>query len=66
MLIIENKYEIGQTVFLKTDKEQDARIVIGFKIFKQGEILYELVSGTIQSAHYDFEMTVEKNLIIAI
>lgn len=63
MIVIENKYEIGDTVYLKTDAEQQARIVICFKVYKAGEIMYELVSGTIQSSHYDFEISSEKNLI---
>lgn len=63
MIVIENKYEIGETVFLKTDADQKARIIIGIKIYKAGEIMYELVSGTEQSSHYDFEISTEKNLI---
>lgn len=62
MMVIENKYEIGDTVYLKTDADQLSRIIVGIKIFKQGEIMYELVSGTIQSSHYDFEISAEKTL----
>lgn len=63
MMIIENKYEIGDTVYLKTDSDQKARIVVSFKVYKNGEIMYELVNGTEASSHYEFEISLEKDVI---
>lgn len=63
MIVIENKYEIGETVYLITDSEQNPRIIIAFTVYKAGEILYKLVSGTIMSDHYDFELTQQKNVL---
>lgn len=62
MIVIENKHEIGDTVYLKTDKEQLPRIVISFEYYKTGELLYKLASGITTSYHYDFEMIVDKDV----
>lgn len=61
MRVIEPQYEIGETVYLKTDPEQSERQVYAFIIFRS-EIIYKLTMGTIFSEHYDFEITREKNL----
>lgn len=63
MIVIENKYEIGEIVYLKTDSDQLPRVVIAFKVYSQGEMMYEVVSGTLQSLHYNFELSKEKDLI---
>jgi hypothetical protein len=58
---IDNVFEIGQTVYLKTDEDQKPRMVVSFEVFAVGEILYKLMSGTYQSHHYDFEISETKN-----
>lgn len=62
-MIIDNKFEIGDVVYLKTDTEQKPRIVYCIKVFK-GEYLYDLTSGTQTSSHYDFEISTEVNVLI--
>jgi hypothetical protein len=64
MITIDNKFDIGQTVYLKTDKEQEARIVFAFKVTKC-EITYQLAFGAATSEHYDFEISEEKDVLIA-
>lgn len=64
MLVIKNDYDIGDLVYLRTDKDQLPRIIIAIKIYKAGEIVYELISGTIQSTHYPFEMSTEINPVL--
>lgn len=61
-MIIENEYNIGDSVYLKTDNDQNERIVSGVLIRKT-HILYYLVCGTNESAHYDFELTVNKDVL---
>lgn len=61
MMLIENKYDFGDIVYLVTDGEQLPRIVTSIKIFKNGELLYLLSCGVSASDHYDFEMTKEKD-----
>lgn len=60
--VIDNKYEIGDTVYLITDKEQMARLVYSFIVYRN-EILYTLATGITNSNHYDFEITDTKNIL---
>lgn len=62
-MVIKNKYEITAIVFLKTDKDQLPRIITAIKVCKEGELLYEVVQGTFQSNHYEFELDAERNII---
>lgn len=62
--IIQHKYEIGDEVYLKTDEEQKKRIVVAIKIFKGGELLYDLNQGTTTSLHYDFELSSERDTVL--
>jgi hypothetical protein len=62
-MVIGNTYSHGDIVYLKTDKEQSPRIVYCLKVYK-GEILYELSCGTHTSAHYDFELSAEVNVLM--
>ena len=61
--VIEIAHEIGDTVYLVTDVEQFPRLVISYKVYKEGEIMYELIQGVTTSMHYAFEISIERNLI---
>lgn len=63
MLILENIYNIGEIVYLKTDSDQHARVVTAIKIFPNNEMMYELSCGERSSLHYEFEISKEKELI---
>lgn len=63
MMVIDNKYEFGDIVYLKTDRDQFERIVIGIKVSPIG-ILYRVAVGAVETDHYDMELTTEKNIII--
>lgn len=63
MMMIDNKYEIGEPVYLKTDPDQHCRIVFAIEMYKSGELLYKLICGTLVSAHYGFELSREKDAI---
>lgn len=58
------KFNIGQTVYLKTDADQLERLVTGINIRPNG-ISYALTSGTNESYHYDFEITFDRDVIKA-
>lgn len=62
-MVIENKFELQQTVYLKTDPDQRARIVTRINVSSTG-LIYELYSGTGGSWHYDFEIATEKDVLI--
>lgn len=63
MMLVDNKFEIGQTVYLKTDSEQYPRIVTRLSVTANG-ITYSISSGVIESWHYDFEISEEKDVLI--
>lgn len=60
-MTINNKYSIGQTVYLITDDEQLPRLVTGL-VLGPASVTYELSCGVALSRHYDFEITIEKTL----
>jgi hypothetical protein len=62
-MVIDNVYEIGEVVYLKTDQQQLPRIVYCIKVYKN-EALYELASGTTTSSHYEFELSKEINVLM--
>lgn len=62
MMVIDNTYNLGQEVFLKTDADQHTRLVTSINI-RKGRITYELSYGASTSWHDDFEITEEKNII---
>jgi len=57
--VIETKFNIGDTVYLKTDVEQMPRIITAI-IVNPYDILYRLNSGAHMSDHYDLEISNEK------
>ena len=61
--MIDNKFSIGQTVYLKTDIEQLPRIVYKFIVYRDS-ILYAVTQGVNESEHYDFEISKNKNELI--
>ena len=61
MKITDNKYEIGQLVYLKTDTEQFQRIVTAITLRETG-IIYELSCGEKVSCNYEFEITEQINI----
>lgn len=62
-MVIENKFNFGDVVYLKTDNAQQPRIVTGFSV-RQTCITYELACGVTTSWHWDFEMTYEKDVVL--
>ena len=56
-------FEIGQTVYLKTDIDQLPRLVYKFIVYRDS-ILYAVTQGITETEHYDFEMSETKNELI--
>ena len=61
-MYIENHYDIGDMVYLHTDNDQLQRVVTGILV-KPSSLTYALSCGSNESWHYDFEITVEKNVL---
>lgn len=66
MIVIDNKYELGETLYLVTDRDQLKRIVTAIVVCPDSSFLYEVINGTIASKHYDFELSREKDLTNAV
>lgn len=62
-MVIDNKFEIGQMVYLKTEEEQLPRIITCI-IVDMGSVMYELINCTTTSCHYEFELSLERNQIL--
>lgn len=58
-MLIDNIFEIGDTVYLITDDEQCQRLITAFLVRKY-DIMYELSCGAFTSNHLDFEITSTK------
>jgi len=61
MINLENEYEIEEIVYLKHDIEQHPRMVSGI-IWDGHKIMYELISGTEASQHYEYELSNVKTI----
>ena len=60
-MVIENKFEIGETVYLKTDINQYERLVTRLEV-TSGNLLYCTALGDSDGIwHYDFELSREKD-----
>lgn len=64
MMVVDNKFEIEQFVYLKTDTEQLRRIVLSFEVYKGGEVMYRLGVGQETSTHYEFEISAEQDITV--
>lgn len=62
MMLIDEKFKIGQIVYLKTDKEQVKMIVTALLIDTNG-IEYRLSSGNISAWHHDIEISEEVSIL---
>jgi len=62
---VETEYNIEEVVFLKTDKEQLPRIVVGV-IIRKGTVLLELVHSVDYTTHYDYEVSKNQNILFKI
>lgn len=55
-------YQIGDSVYLKTDTDQKERLVNGILI-REGSIIYSVSCGASESWQYSFEMSSEKDIL---
>lgn len=62
-MVIDNKYKLGDIVYLNTDQEQLERIVTELRVTPNG-IKYLLSITTEETIHYDIKISSEKNILI--
>lgn len=65
MIVIDNKYNIGDIVYCVTDTDQYARIVTGI-CQKMNHVLYEVALGTGSCWFNDYELSPNKNELIKV
>lgn len=63
---INNKFNIGDTVYIKTDVNQTPNIIIAMTIYSDSYHTYKLNSMDNCSDYRDFEISPEKNLLLKI
>lgn len=63
---LNNKYNLGQKVFLYTDVDQLARMVTVLQVDLSGALLYKLACGTTETWHFEKEICADKNIDIAL
>lgn len=61
-----NKYNIGDTVYIKTDINQKPNIVIAITVYSDSYHTYKLNSTDSCSDYRDYEISHEKNLLLKI
>jgi len=62
MMVIENKFELGELVYLKTDEDQKVRMVTKVSATLDGGLIYDLNCGSACTVHYEKEISEEKNI----
>lgn len=60
-MVVDNKFNFGDIVYLITDPDQFPRIITGMYV-RNDSILYELSFVGITTEHYDIEMSYEKTI----
>ena len=63
MIVISNKFDFGDLVYLTSDEAQSGRLIVGIRVMPDGGIVYSLRSGILTTEHYEFEVSEEKNVI---
>lgn len=56
-----NNFSVGQIVYLRTDIEQKTRIIK--EILISNSVQYKLGCADVESWHYEFEMSLEKDIL---
>jgi hypothetical protein len=63
-MLIDNEFELGETVYLKTDIEQLKRIVTKIGVQMGGLLTYQLCCGTEDGCHYECEISREQHAVL--
>ena len=64
MMIIDNKFQFGDTVYVVTDPDQKPYKVVQLRIDPGNSILYMISNVNGECPYYDFELSHEKDVLI--
>lgn len=59
-MTINNRFKLGELVYLRTDPDQFPRIIVALQITADGGMLYKLAIGMNEQWHYEIEIAREK------
>ena len=57
------EFMIGQTVYLKTDTDQNERMVVGVSLRPCNLVTYALTYSTTETWHYGIEISSERDVL---
>ena len=60
---ITTNYDLGDIVYLKTDKDQAERLITEIKITGDGGLVYGMNCGITNSFHYEMEFSKDKDIL---
>lgn len=63
MMLINNKFNIGQLVYLKTDSDNELRMITEIKIMSNGLCMYLACKGVESGWYYEIELSSEPSII---
>ena len=63
-MLINNEFELEETVYLKTDKDQSPRMITRITVFPGGSHTYQASSGTQYSDHHACELSRTLNPVL--
>jgi hypothetical protein len=63
---VNNKYNIGDVVYIKSDTNQTPNIIIAITVYSDSYHTYKLNSKDNCSDYRDYEISDEKNLVLKI
>ena len=64
-MVINNKFNIGDTVYIKTDVEQSPGIITCIQV-NPGDLLYTVSRNSSNGNFYDFELSYDRDILISI
>lgn len=64
MMILDNKFEIGDTVYVVTDPEQQPYKIVQIRVNQGPSIVYIASAVGMDHPYYDFELSYEKNILM--
>lgn len=64
MIILNNQFDLGEMVYIKTDPEQLPRIITAIMTRVDGGLSYQLSQGEIYSFQYEVEISRDINVAL--
>lgn len=63
MIMIDNKFDFGQVVYLKTNRDQQSRMVTAIRTNINNSVTYCLTCGVTDQWHFECEISATKDVL---